>query len=170
MYPQVWNHGDWATGNDREFCHSWTLRCHFKPTGCAYRNCETHNSLNTRKDLKDGLVSLTNDKQDYLLLFVVAQAEINETEIRLSSGSNALRDTYLTLLFVPQIPYLWREKGRNSRWRLLMGIPQSDALSTDSLRNPDSIKWFVDYAKSNPLPKVGEHHLKSLLTPCLQIA
>ena len=154
MYPQVWNHGDWATENDTgSFVIHGRSDATLNRQGVRIGTAEIYNSLNTRKDLKDGLViHLTNDKQDYLLLFVVAQAEINENEIRAKLREQCSpRHVPDLIIRAPEIPYtLSGKKVEIPVKRLLMGIPQSDALSTDSLRNPDSIKWFVDYAKSNP--------------------
>ena len=154
MYPQVWNHGDWATENDSgSFVIHGRSDATLNRQGVRIGTAEIYNSLNTWKDLKDGLViHLTNDKQDYLLLFVVAQAEINENEIRAQLREQCSpRHVPDLIIRAPEIPYtLSGKKVEIPVKRLLMGIPQSDALSTDSLRNPDSIKWFVDYAKSNP--------------------
>jgi acetoacetyl-CoA synthetase len=154
VYPQVWNHGDWATENDTG---SYIIHGRSDATlnrqGIRIGTAEIYNTLNTREDIKDSIViHLTNDKQDSLLLFVVARAEINEKEIR-----TQLREQYSPrhvpddIISVPEIPYtLSGKKVEIPIKRLLMGVSQSDALSIDSLRNPDSIKWFVDYAISNP--------------------
>ena len=154
MYPQVWNHGDWATENDTgSFIIHGRSDATLNRQGVRIGTAEIYNSLNTCENLNDSLViHLTNDKQDSLLLFVVAQAEINENEIRAQLRKQCSpRHVPDLIIRAPEIPYtLSGKKVEIPVKRLLMGIPQSDALSTDSLRNPDSIKWFVDYAKSNP--------------------
>ena len=154
MYTGVWSHGDWATENDSgSFVIHGRSDATLNRQGVRIGTAEIYNSLIMRKDLKDALViHLINDKQDYLLLFVVAQAEINENEIRAQLREQCSpRHVPDLIIRAPEIPYtLSGKKIEIPVKRLLMGIPQSDALSTDSLRNPDSIKWFVDYAKSNP--------------------
>ena len=55
------------------------------------------------------------------------------------------------IIRVLDIPYtLSGKKVEIPIKKLLMGVSASQALCTDSLRNPNAIKWFVDYAKSTP--------------------
>ena len=154
MYPQVWNHGDWATENDKgSFIIHGRSDATLNRQGVRIGTAEIYNILNTRKDLKDGLViHLTNDKQDSLLLFVVAQAEIDEKEIRVQLRDQCSpRHVPDHIICVPDIPYtLSGKKVEIPIKRLLMGASIDNVLRLDSLRNPDSIKWFVDYAKSKP--------------------
>lgn len=154
MYPQVWNHGDWATENDTgSFIIHGRSDATLNRQGVRIGTAEIYNTLNTRENLKDSLViHLTNDEQDSLLLFVVAQAEVDEKEIRAQLREQCSpRHVPDHIICVPDIPYtLSGKKVEIPIKRLLMGVSQSDALSNDSLRNPDSIKWFVDYAKTNP--------------------
>ena len=84
-------------------------------------------------------------------MFVVAQAEMMKKKSGSAQGAMLSATRADHIIRVLEIPYtLSGKKVEIPVKRLLMGIPQSDTLSTDSLRNPDSIKWFVDYAKSNP--------------------
>ena len=106
-----------------------------------------------RENIKDSLViHLTNDKQDSLLLFVVAQAEIDEKEIRAQLREQCSpRHVPDHIICVPDIPYtLSGKKVEIPIKRLLMGASIDNVLRLDSLRNPNSIKWFVDYAISKP--------------------
>ena len=86
-----------------------------------------------------------------MLLFVVAHAEINEKEIKAQLREQCSPRHVPDHIFrVPEIPYtLSGKKVEIPVKKILMGVSQFDALSIDSLRNPDSIKWFVDHAKSN---------------------
>ena len=83
---------------------------------------------------------------------MVLTSDIDEQEIR-----SQLRNKYSPrhvpdhFIRVPEIPYtLSGKKVEIPIKKLLMGVSATDALSTDSLRNPNAIKWFVDYAKNNP--------------------
>jgi acetoacetyl-CoA synthetase len=154
MYPQVWNHGDWATENDTgSFIIHGRSDATLNRQGVRIGTAEIYNSLNTCENLNDSLViHLTNDKQDSLLLFVVAQAEVDEKEIRAQLREQCSpRHVPDHIICVPDIPYtLSGKKVEIPIKRLLMGASIDNVLRLDSLRNPDSIKWFVDYAKSKP--------------------
>ena len=153
IYPQVWNHGDWATENDTgSFIIHGRSDATLNRKGVRIGTAEIYNNLNTRGDLEDSLViHITNEKQDSLLLFVVAHAEINEKEIKAQLREQCSPRHVPDHIFrVPEIPYtLSGKKVEIPVKKILMGVSQFDALSIDSLRNPDSIKWFVDHAKSN---------------------
>jgi acetoacetyl-CoA synthetase len=154
MYPQVWNHGDWATENDTgSFIIHGRSDATLNRQGVRIGTAEIYNTLNMRENLKDSLViHLTNDEQDSLLLFVVAQAEIDEKEIRVQLREQCSpRHVPDHIICVPDIPYtLSGKKVEIPIKRLLMGASIDNVLRLGSLRNPDSIKWFVDYAKSKP--------------------
>ena len=89
---------------------------------------------------------------DTLLLFVVLQSNMDEQKIR-----SQLRNKYSPrhvpdhIIRAPEIPYtLSGKKVEIPIKRVLMGASIDNVLRLDSLRNPGSIKWFVDYAKSKP--------------------
>ena len=154
MYPNVWNHGDWATENERG-----SLIIHGRSDATLNRQgvrigtAEIYNLLSNRDEIEDSLViHLTSHHLDTLLLFVVLTSDIDEQEIR-----SQLRNKYSPrhvpdhIIRVPEIPYtLSGKKVEIPIKKLLMGVSATDALSTDSLRNPNAIKWFIDYAKNNP--------------------
>ena len=154
VYPQVWNHGDWATESDTgSFIIHGRSDATLNRHGIRIGTAEIYNTLNKHKNLKDSLViHLTNDKQDSLLLFVVSQTEIDEKEIRIQLKEQCSpRHVPDHIIRVPEIPYtLSGKKVEIPIKRLLMGASIKNILRLDSLRNPDSIKWFVDYAKGNP--------------------
>ena len=154
MYPQVWNHGDWATENDSgSFIIHGRSDSTLNRQGVRIGTAEIYNTLNTRENLKDSLViHLNNDKQDSLLLFVVVKAEMDEKEIRDQLREQCSpRHVPDHIIRVLEIPYtLSGKKVEIPIKRLLMGASIDNVLRLDSLRNPDSIKWFVDYAKSKP--------------------
>ena len=85
-------------------------------------------------------------------MFVVAQAEVDEKEIMAQLRKQCSpRHVPDHIIRVPEIPYtLSGKKVEIPIKRVLMGASIDNVLRLDSLRNPDSIKWFVDYAKSKP--------------------
>jgi acetoacetyl-CoA synthetase len=153
MYAQVWNHGDWATENDTgSFIIHGRSDATLNRQGVRIGTAEIYNTLNKRENLMDSLViHLTNDKQDSLLLFVVAQAEVDEKEIRAQLREQCSpRHVPDHIICVPDIPYtLSGKKVEIPIKRLLMGASINNVMRLGSLQNPDSINWFVDYAKSN---------------------
>ena len=154
MYPRVWNHGDWATENDTgSFVIHGRSDATLNRQGVRIGTAEIYNILNAWKDIEDSLViHLTNHNRDSLILFVMSRFEIDEKEIKAQLREQCSpRHVPDHMVRVPEIPYtLSGKKVEIPIKRLLMGASQSDVLSVDSLRNPDSITWFVDYAKSNP--------------------
>ena len=154
MYAQVWNHGDWATENDTgSFVIHGRSDATLNRQGVRIGAAEIYNILNAWKDIEDSLViHLTNHNRDSLILFVMSRFEIDEKEIKAQLREQCSpRHVPDHMVRVPEIPYtLSGKKVEIPIKRLLMGASQSDVLSRDSLRNPDSITWFVDYAKSNP--------------------
>ena len=103
-----------------------------------------------KKDLNDSLViHLINDKQDSLILFVVAKTEIDEKDIR-DQLKEQCSPRHLPdhIIRVPDIPYtLSGKKVEIPIKRLLMGTSINNILRLETLRNPESIKWFIEYAK-----------------------
>ncbi|MGB2185005.1 MAG: hypothetical protein ACPH18_06045, partial [Flavobacteriaceae bacterium] len=93
---------------------------------------------------------LTNHNRDSLILFVMSRFEIDEKEIKAQLREQCSpRHVPDHIICVPDIPYtLSGKKVEIPIKRLLMGASIDNVLRLDSLRNPDSIKWFVDYAKS----------------------
>jgi len=151
MYKQVWNHGDWATENDTgSFIIHGRSDATLNRQGVRIGTAEIYNTLNTQEGIEDSLViHLTNDKQDSLLLFVVTPEEIDEKEIRVQIKEQCSpRHVPDHVIRVPDVPYtLSGKKVEIPIKRLLMGASINNVLRMDSLRNPDSVKWFVDFAK-----------------------
>ena len=154
MYPKVWNHGDWATEKDNgSFIIHGRSDATLNRHGVRIGTAEIYNSLSIRQDIEDSLViHLAKGKQDTLVLFIVANTKIDKKGIKdLIIDQCSPRHVPDHIIRVPEIPYTLSGKKVEIPIKLLfLGKSINKLITLGSLRNPDSIKWFVEYAKNKP--------------------
>lgn len=151
-YKDVWHHGDWATetktgGMIIHGRSDATLNRY----GVRIGTSELYKTLASIKNIEDSLViHLTKNGNEQLLLFIKTQADLDVSEIkkqiRIWCSPRHVPDCVVQ---VPDIPYtISGKKVEVPVKNILMGKAAREVLSIESLRNPDSIHWFSNYAKT----------------------
>ena len=151
-FGDVWHHGDWATEtpNGGIVIHGRSDAT-LNRYGVRIGTSEIYNALSLLKDIDDSLViHLVNNGNERLLLFVKAEVDVDVASIKNWIRSQCSpRHVPDVVAEVPNIPYtISGKKVEVPIKHILMGRPVEEVLSVDSLRNPNSIVWFSDYAKT----------------------
>ena len=150
-FKSVWHHGDWAmetkSGGIVIYGRSDAT---LNRSGVRIGTSEVYNALSDLEAVEDALVvHLYNAHQDQLLLFVQASKLIDtdavKQHIRKSCSPRHVPDAiYLS----PEIPYtISGKKVEIPIKRILMGEKPESVVSSDALRNPSTLSWYVDFAK-----------------------
>lgn len=151
-YKNVWHHGDWATETERGgiIIHGRSDAT-LNRYGVRIGTSELYNALAAIKNIDDSLViHLTNDNAEQLILFVKTQETLDVDHIKKQIRSHCSpRHVPDLIVQSPDIPYtISGKKVEVPIKRILLGENHEEVLSVESLRNPESIAWFSDYAKT----------------------
>jgi acetoacetyl-CoA synthetase len=150
-FKSVWHHGDWAmetkSGGIVIYGRSDAT---LNRSGVRIGTSELYNALSGLETVEDALViHVYNAHQDQLLLFVQASKLIDtdavKQHIRKSCSPRHVPDAiYLS----PEIPYtISGKKVEIPIKRILMGEKPESVVSSDALRNPSALSWYVNFAK-----------------------
>lgn len=150
-FNTVWHHGDWAaTTADNGVIIYGRSDATLNRSGVRIGTSEIYNALSQLKTVEDALVvHLQNEQIDQLLLFVrtLTKADNNvvNQHIRKNCSPRHVPDAiYIT----PEIPYtISGKKVEIPIKRILMGEKPEDVISSDALRNPTALNWYIDFAK-----------------------
>ena len=151
-FKNVWHHGDWATETERGgiIIHGRSDAT-LNRYGVRIGTSELYNALATIKNIDDSLViHLTSDNAEQLILFVKTQETLDVDHIKKQIRSQCSpRHVPDLIVQSPDIPYtISGKKVEVPIKRVLLGENHEEVLSVESLRNPESIGWFSDYAKT----------------------
>ena len=150
-FNSVWHHGDWAaTTADNGVIIYGRSDATLNRSGVRIGTSEIYNALSQLKTVEDALVvHLQNEQIDQLLLFVrtLTKADTNvvNQHIRKNCSPRHVPDAIYT---TPQIPYtISGKKVEIPIKRILMGEKPENVISSDALRNPTALNWYIDFAK-----------------------
>ncbi len=155
-YPGVWRHGDWIKikleGSAVIYGRSDST---INRGGVRMGTAEIYSAVEKVEEVADSLV-IDIQKPDgnaYMPLFVVLEEgrELDDEltkKIKTSIRENASpRHVPNEILTVPEVPRtLNGKKVEVPVKKILTGTPLENAVSKDSLSNPDSLDFFVEYA------------------------
>ena len=148
-FNKIWNHGDWVTEtlNGGIIVHGRSDST-LNRFGVRIGTSEIYSAIKDLYYVEDSLIIHVDDSnENKLILFVKSSSKINYDElksvIRLKCSPRHVPD----LIFqTPDIPYT--KSGKKVEVpikKILMGKNQNDVVSKDSLRNPKSLDWFVEF-------------------------
>lgn len=157
MYPGVWRHGDWVeiTEHDGLIIHGRSDAT-LNRGGVRIGTAEIYNAINKVKEVKDSLIvnlELSGGR-DYMPLFVL----LNEKEVLSDELKNKIKQTLRSeysprhvpddIIEVPDIPYTISGKKLEAPVKkILLGKPEEKAANKDSMKNPESLAFFIEFAK-----------------------
>ena len=148
-YDNIWNHGDWVTItiNQGIIVHGRSDST-LNRSGVRIGTSEIYSAIKDLNYVEDSLiVHIDHIKDDKLILFVKSISKLKQegliTLIRKKCSPRHVPD----LIFeCPDIPYtLSGKKVEVPIKKILMGENSNDVVSKDSLKNPESLNWFVDF-------------------------
>jgi acetoacetyl-CoA synthetase len=158
VYPGVWRHGDFFRINDRGGCFvlgrsDATLNRHGVRIGTA----EVYRALSEITGLRDALIvnlDLPGGKF-FMPLFIQLDPSVRCDERFEQSIVERLRREYTPrhvpdrIIVVPEIPVTRTGKKMEVPVRrILMGVPPERAANAEVMANPESLAWFVEYART----------------------
>lgn len=157
MYPGIWRHGDWVEVTPR---HSLVILGRSDATlnrqGIRIGTAEIYRAVNKIKEVKDSLIvnlELSGGRH-YMPLFVVMnEGEALDDEVK-NKLRQILRREYSPrhvpdeIIEVKDLPYTISGKKLEAPVKkILLGRPVEKAANPDSLRNPESLDFFVEFGK-----------------------
>ena len=155
MFPDIWRHGDWLSITARN-----TLMIHGRSDATLNRHgvrigtAEIYRAVDKVRAVKDSLiVNLERANGDhYMPLFVLLNDGVELDEALRREINQTLRSEYSPrhvpdeIIEVGDIPYTISGKKLESPVKkILMGMDVEKAANPDSMRNPDSLGFFVDF-------------------------
>jgi acetoacetyl-CoA synthetase len=158
VYPGIWRHGDWiefnAAGESVIFGRSDTTINRF---GVRMGTAEIYRAVEVLPEVIDSLVVDLEylGRESFMPLFVVL-AEGARLDAGLIERINASvrqtcspRHVPSTIIEAPQIPRtLTGKKMELPVRKLLLGAPPEKVANPDAMANPQSLQFYVDYARS----------------------
>lgn len=160
MYDGIWRHGDWVKINEDGGLvilgrSDATLNRH----GIRIGTSEIYNALNKLSFIKDSLI-VNIEKQDgghFMPLFVQLEegllTEERSTQIKTTLRQDCSpRHVPDEIIVVEDIPRTISGKKMEAPVKkLLMGISIEKAVNQDAMQNPETIDFFMRYAKEKDL-------------------
>jgi acetoacetyl-CoA synthetase len=157
LFPGIWRHGDWVKITSRDSLvilgrSDATLNRHGVRIGTA----EIYRAVNKVQTIKDSLiVNLELEGgQHYMPLFVLMNEGQMLTDEVKAELKTTLRQTYSPrhvpddIIEVADIPYTISGKKLEAPVKkILLGHPVEKAANRDAMRNPETLDFFIDFAK-----------------------
>lgn len=148
-FNEIWNHGDWVTEtlNGGIIVHGRSDST-LNRFGVRIGTSEIYSAIKDLNYVEDSLIIHVDDSnENKLILFVKSSSKINYDELKSVIRSKCSPRHVPDLIFQsPDIPYtISGKKVEVPIKKILMGKNQNDVVSKDSLRNPKSLDWFVEF-------------------------
>lgn len=157
QYPGAWRHGDWIQITERETVvilgrSDATLN----RQGVRIGTAEIYRALDQIHEIRDALIiNLENpDGTDWMPLFVLLKEGAEMNDVLAGKIKTVLRSTYSprhvpdAIVVVPDIPYtISGKKMETPVKKIFQKRPLDKAYNPDSMRNPQSMKFFIDMAE-----------------------
>ncbi len=158
-YPGVWRHGDWLTITASGSCIIYgrsdaTINRH----GLRMGTSELYSAIEALPEVLDSMVVDLEylGKESYMPLFVKLRPGLLLDDALTARLNHAIK-TALSPRFVPnaifQVPDIPRTlSGKKQELpikKLLLGQPLEKVVNKDAMANPESLDWFVDFARQH---------------------
>ena len=158
MYPGVWRHGDWVRITPRGTLVIYGRSdATLNRQGVRIGTAEIYRTLDRIPDISDSLVVNLELPQGrfFMPLFIVLCPGVSLDERLRQTIVCALRTEHSprhvpdAIVAAPELPYtISGKKMEMPVKKILMGKTPESAANIDSMRNPDSLRFFVDYRRS----------------------
>ena len=155
MYPAVWRHGDWIKITPRDGVVIYGRSdATLNRGGVRIGTSEIYRAVDKVTEVKDSLiVCLEKDHGEfYMPLFVQLQPGVELSEEIKKKINHIIRQDYSPrhvpdqIVAVPEIPYTMSGKKTEAPVKkILMGRNLEEVVSSGSLRNPEALRFFVEF-------------------------
>jgi acetoacetyl-CoA synthetase len=157
VYPDTWRHGDWVTISKRgSLVMQGRSDATLNRQGVRIGTAEIYRALNQVTEIEDSLIvnlELPGGRH-FMPLFVMLQEEEELTDVLKQKINQILRRQCSprhvpdAIIPVEQIPYTISGKKMEAPVKkVLLGMPVETSLNKDSMKNPESMNFFIEYAK-----------------------
>jgi acetoacetyl-CoA synthetase len=154
-YPGVWRHGDFIKINDRGGCFVYGRSdATLNRFGIRIGTAEIYRIVESIADVRDSLIVCFEEEPGrfFMPLFVhlrdgstLSEDLVSLIQRRLRTNGSP-RHVPDAIYRVPAIPYtLTGKKLEVPVRKILLGASAADAASRDSMANPGSLDWFVQF-------------------------
>lgn len=156
-FSSVWSHGDWIKINEEGIVIYGRSDATLNRGGVRIGTAEIYNAVNSLADIDDSLVVCVDyeNGSSSMLLFVRLENTASFTEELKDNIKRTLRGQYSPrhvpdfIYSVSDIPYtLSGKKLELPIKKIFSGTDVNKAVSTDIMRNPESLKDYVSIYKS----------------------
>jgi acetoacetyl-CoA synthetase len=157
-FPGKWRHGDFIKINSNT--HGLIIYGRSDATlnrhGIRIGTAEIYRAVNKIEDVEDALiVNLEQEEgKHYMPLFVKMKAGKKLNDIVKSKIKTQLRTEYSPrhvpddIIEVQDIPYTISGKKMEAPIKkILLGMPLNKSINFDAMRNPESVSFFIEFAK-----------------------
>jgi acetoacetyl-CoA synthetase len=155
-YPGVWRHGDWVRITPRQgLVILGRSDATLNRQGIRIGTAEIYRAVDQVPEIQDSLVIHLEiaGEVDFMPLFVVMKEGQVLTNAVIQATKSTLRATYTprhvpdAILQVPAIPYtISGKKMETPIKKILLGYDEDKAVNKGSMRNPESLDFFRNYA------------------------
>lgn len=157
VYPGVWRHGDWIKITDRGSCQIYGRSdSTINRGGIRMGTSEIYSAVESVEEVTDSLVvDISNEKGEaFMPLFVVLKEGVKLDESLENQIKQRVREN-CSPRHVPNAIYQITEVPRTLNGKklevpikkILMGIPAEKAATKGALSNPESLDFFIRFAK-----------------------
>ncbi len=150
-YQNIWNHGDWVTEkNNGGFIVHGRSDSTLNRFGVRIGSSEIYSLIEKNEYIEDSLIiHLDSHSNDLLILFIVSRYKFDTDQIKKQIKKNrSPRHVPDKIYDCPEIPYtISGKKLEVPIKKILNGENPNNVLSLDSLKNPETIDWFIDFRK-----------------------
>lgn len=157
MFPKVWRHGDWVKITSKGSLIIYGRSdATLNRQGVRIGTSEIYRAVDKISAVKDSLIVNLELEGGlhYMPLFVLMQDGENFTEEIKKTIKKTLRDEYTPrhvpdeIILVQDIPYTISGKKLEAPVKkILLGISPDKAANKDSMKNPESLDFFIQMAK-----------------------
>ncbi|MCS6928732.1 MAG: acetoacetate--CoA ligase [Saprospiraceae bacterium] len=157
-YPGVWRHGDWLCITSRQtLVILGRSDATLNRQGVRIGTAEIYRALDNLPEIRDALILNLErlDGSDWMPLFVLLEPGVTLDE----ALKQRIRQTLRTecsprhvpddIISVPDIPYtISGKKMETPVKKILQKKPLEKAYNPDSMRNPNAMQFFIEFAKT----------------------
>ncbi len=159
MYPGIWRHGDWIEITDHDGVIIYGRSdATLNRGGVRIGTSEIYRAVDQIKEIKDSvIICLERDKGEfYMPLFVMMNENEELSEELKTKIKKVIREAYSPrhvpdeIIATPDIPYtISGKKTEAPIKKIFMGREPEKVVNKGSLRNPDSMKYYVEFYNQN---------------------
>lgn len=159
MFPGIWRHGDWIEITEHEGIIIYGRSdATLNRGGVRIGTSEIYRAVDKVPEVKDSLIICIEKKDGefWMPLFVVMKDNVSLTDEIKKKINTTIRSDYSPrhvpdeIIVVPDLPYtISGKKTETPVKKILQGKDPKAVLNAGSLRNPESMIFFIQYFHTN---------------------